>query len=113
MKAALAQLSETPCLTVQVKVTTSPGHAAVLPSCSTLDTNVTSATMVMKTCNLSDKSLLQYECATPIWFLYLPSGQYDIGVFVAVFCLVTIFTVDCLPSSPGSFPLHMREERTW
>ena len=44
MKAVLAQLSETPCVTVQVKVTTSPGHAAVLPSCSTLDTNVTSAT---------------------------------------------------------------------
>ena len=43
VKAVLAQLSETPCVTVQVKVTTSPGHAAVLPSCSTLDTNVTSA----------------------------------------------------------------------
>ena len=44
VKAVLAQLSETPCVTVQVKVTTSPGHAAVLPSCSTLDTNMTSAT---------------------------------------------------------------------
>ena len=43
VKAVLAQLSETPCLTVQVKATNSPGHAAVLPSCSTLDINVTSA----------------------------------------------------------------------
>ena len=43
VKAVLAQLSETPCVTVQVKVTSSPGHAAVLPSCSTLDINVTSA----------------------------------------------------------------------
>ena len=40
--ALLAQLRESPCVTVQVKVTSSPGHAAVLPSCSTLDTNVTS-----------------------------------------------------------------------
>ena len=40
---ALAQLSENPCVTVQVKTTSSPGHAAVLPSCSTLDTNTTSA----------------------------------------------------------------------
>ena len=44
VKAVLAQLSETPCVTVQVKVTTSRGHAAVLPFCSTLDTNETSAT---------------------------------------------------------------------
>ena len=44
VKAVLAQLREAPCVTVQVKVTTSPGHAAVLPSCSTLDTSVTSAT---------------------------------------------------------------------
>ena len=43
VKAVLAQLSETPCVTVQVKVTSSPGHATVLPSCSTLDTSVTSA----------------------------------------------------------------------
>ena len=43
VKAVLAQLSETPCVTVQVKVTSSPGHAAVLPSCSTVDTKVTSA----------------------------------------------------------------------
>ena len=43
VKAVLAQLRNSPCVTVQVKVTTSPGHAAVLPSCSTLDTNVTSA----------------------------------------------------------------------
>ena len=42
-KAVLAQFRKTPCVTVQVKVTTSPGHAVVLPSCSTLDTNVTSA----------------------------------------------------------------------
>ena len=26
------------------------------------------------------KSLLQYECAIPIWFLYLPSGQDDIAI---------------------------------
>ena len=43
VKAELAQLRKAPCVTVQVKVTTSPGHAAVLPSCSTLDTSVTSA----------------------------------------------------------------------
>ena len=43
VKAVLAQLSETPCVTVQVKITSSCGHAAVLPFCSTLDTNVTSA----------------------------------------------------------------------
>ena len=43
VNAVLAQLRENPCVTVQVKVTSSPGHAAVLPSCSTLDTNVTSA----------------------------------------------------------------------
>ena len=43
VKAVLAQFREAPCVTVQVKVTTSPGHAAVLPSCSTLDTSVTSA----------------------------------------------------------------------
>ena len=44
VKAVLAQLRKTPCVTVQVKVTSSPGHAAVLLSCSTLDTKVTSAT---------------------------------------------------------------------
>ena len=44
VKALLAQLSETPCVTVQVKVTSSRGHATVLSFCSTLDTNVTSAT---------------------------------------------------------------------
>ena len=49
VKAVLAQFREPPCVTVQVKITTSPGHAAVLPSCSTLDTNVISATMVMNT----------------------------------------------------------------
>ena len=43
VKAVLAQFREAPCVTVQVKVTTSPGHAALLPSCSTLDTSVTSA----------------------------------------------------------------------
>ena len=43
VKAELPQLRKAPCVTVQVKVTTSPGHAAVLPSCSTLDTSVTSA----------------------------------------------------------------------
>ena len=43
LKTVLAQLRESPCVTVQVKITTSPGHAAALPSCSTLDTNVTSA----------------------------------------------------------------------
>ena len=43
VKAVLNQLREAPCVTVQVKVTTSPGHAAVLRSCSKLDTNVTSA----------------------------------------------------------------------
>ena len=43
VKAELPQLRKAPCVTVQVKVTTSPGHAAVLPSCSTLDTGVTSA----------------------------------------------------------------------
>ena len=42
VNAVLAQLRESPCVTVQVKVTSSPGHAAALPSCSTLDTNVTS-----------------------------------------------------------------------
>ena len=43
VKAILAQLRKAPCVTVQVKVTTSHGHTAVLPSYSTLDTNVTSA----------------------------------------------------------------------
>ena len=43
VKAELPQLRKAPCVTVQVKVTTSPGHAAVLPSCSTMDTSVTSA----------------------------------------------------------------------
>ena len=45
----LAQLRETPCVTVQVKVTSSPGHVAVLPSCSTLDTKLTSAAVVRRT----------------------------------------------------------------
>ena len=60
VKAVLAQLSETPCVTVQVKVTTSPGHAAVLPSCSTLDTNVTSAAgiNIMDTSNHLKKLLV-------------------------------------------------------
>ena len=46
------QLREAPCVTVQVKVTTSPGHAAVLLFFSTLDTNVTSAAArkVMRMC---------------------------------------------------------------
>ena len=43
VKPVLDQLRENPWVTVQVKVTSSPGHAAVLPSCSTLDINVTSA----------------------------------------------------------------------
>ena len=43
VKAVLVQLRKTPCVTVQVKVTTSHGHAAVLPFYSTLDINVTSA----------------------------------------------------------------------
>ena len=38
VKVILAQLRKAPCVTVQVKDTTSPGHAAVLPSCSRLDT---------------------------------------------------------------------------
>ena len=46
VKAALAQFREPPCVTVQVKVTSTPGHAAVLPSCSTVDTTVTSATVI-------------------------------------------------------------------
>ena len=37
VKAVLPQFRKTPCVTVQVKVTTtSHGHTAVLPSCSTL-----------------------------------------------------------------------------
>jgi len=44
----LAQLSENPCVTVQVKTTSSPGHAAALHSCSTLDTNTTSAVINLK-----------------------------------------------------------------
>ena len=56
VKAVLAQLSEIPCVTVQVKVTTSPGHAAVLPSCSTLDTNVTSAIHNTKSTSNQDRS---------------------------------------------------------
>ena len=39
----LAQLRESPCVTVHVKITSSPGHAVALPPCSTLDTNTTSA----------------------------------------------------------------------
>jgi len=46
---ALAQLSENPCVTVQVKITSSPGHAAALPSCSTLDTSTTSAVTKVST----------------------------------------------------------------
>ena len=46
---ALAQLSENPCVTVQVKTTSSPGHAAALPSCSTLDTSTTSAVIKVST----------------------------------------------------------------
>ena len=46
VNAVLAQLREAPCVTVQVKVTSSPGHAAVLPFCSTLDINMTLATMI-------------------------------------------------------------------
>ena len=51
-KPVLAQLREAPCVTVQVKVTTSPGHVAVLPSHSTLDTSVTSATARRVVCVL-------------------------------------------------------------
>ena len=52
VKAVLAQFRKTPCVTVQVKVT-SPGHAAVLPPCSTLfqstgqNTHLSSKTVIL------------------------------------------------------------------